>query len=250
MSKIKSSVPIILFDECASTNDEAARMLTLHTLPFVVTTKKQTSGRGRLNRAWFSSPEASICFSIACEMSECSSKLLASTTIRVGVAVCQALNKISKDKLFLKWTNDIYNAQGRKIAGMLAELHPAKNGGYNIVFGIGLNYDLSKITSEIPPELSQNIDDLRSHLNDDFSRDDVLSLVVNTVVEELSRRDMETLQYFGSVDWLKDRNVDVSIGDRRLSGVASGINDCGNLRLLLPDGSLEFINSGEATLHK
>ncbi len=250
MSKIKPSAPIILLDECASTNDEAARMLASCALPFVVTTKKQTSGRGRLNRAWFSSPEASICFSIACDVSECSAKLLASATIRVGVAVCQALNKISKDKLFLKWTNDIYNVDGRKIAGMLAELHPTKKGGYNIVFGIGLNYDLSKITSEIPTELSQNIDDLRSHLSDGFSRDDVLLLVANTAIEELSRRDMETLQHFDGVDWLKGRNVDVSIGDRHLSGIASGINDCGNLRLLLPDGSSEFINSGEATLHK
>ncbi len=247
---IKPLLPIILLDECSSTNDEAAKMLSFQELPFVVSTRKQTSGRGRLNRAWFSLPKASICFSLAVDVSFASADILASSTVRVGIAVCQALNKICKNPLFLKWPNDIYTADGRKLAGMLAELHSAKQGGYNIVFGIGLNYDLSKSIDEVPAEISSIIADIRPLLSDDFSRNDILALVVNAAAAELARHDMQTLADFSAVDYLRGRSVDISIGDRRFSGVADGINEKGNLRVRLPDTSIEIVNSGEATLHK
>ena len=129
---------VVVLDECASTNDEAKKILLIEKLPFVVVAKKQTSGRGRMQRAWFSKEGASICMSVCSDMQAVASDLLASATVRVGIEVCKALSEICKKPLFLKWPNDIYTQDGRKIAGMLAELAQADN-GYNIIFGIGIN---------------------------------------------------------------------------------------------------------------
>ena len=244
-----SLLDFIVLDECKSTNDEAAKMIANRPLPFVVVAKKQTSGRGRMNRSWFSSEGASICFSIACDVSKCSADVLASATVRVGIAVCAKLNEICNVPLFLKWPNDIYDSKGRKIGGMLAELKQTSQ-GYVIVFGIGLNYDFSDVIEQIPQEFSANVADLRSRLCDSFNSSDVLVACSESAVKELVRVHMHSLTGFSKVDWLKGRRVDVSIGNRNFSGIADGINECGNLRVLLSDGSVEFVNSGEATLHK
>lgn len=45
-----------------------------------------------------------------------------SFTVRAGLGVCSELKKLCGAELFLKWPNDIYSREGRKIAGMLAEL--------------------------------------------------------------------------------------------------------------------------------
>ena len=248
-NNLGSPLDFIVLDECKSTNDEVAKMIGNRPLPFVVVAKKQTSGRGRMNRSWFSFEGASICFSLACDVSKCSADVLASATVRVGIAVCSKLNKICNAPLFLKWPNDIYDSQGRKIGGMLAELKQTEQ-GYVVVFGIGLNYDFSDLDAQIPQEIRTMIADLRSRLCDSFNSSDVLVACSESTVKELERVDMQSLSGFSKIDWLKGKRVDVSVGNRNFSGIADGINERGNLRVLLSDGSIEFVNSGEATLHK
>jgi BirA family biotin operon repressor/biotin-[acetyl-CoA-carboxylase] ligase len=217
-------------------------------LPFVVVAKKQMSGRGRMQRTWFSKEGASICMSVCADMHGVSSDLLASATVRVGIEVCKTLSEICKKPLFLKWPNDIYTQDGRKIAGMLAELAQAGN-GYNIVFGIGINYDFSDVL-EIPSEISDKVADIRSILKTDKSIANIISVATKAIVNALSQKDLSSLSEFEKFDWLFNKNVDVVVGAENFSGVAQGINEFGNLLVQLPDNSIKIVNSGEATFHK
>ncbi len=249
LNSFACNAKVLIVDECASTNDIASEMLNSEKLPFVVLARKQTSGRGRLQRSWFSDENASICLSVACDMSGITSDILASATIRVGIDVCNALNSITKEPLFLKWPNDIYSKAGKKIAGMLAELKHV-DGSYKIIFGIGVNYNLTKAKTALPKELLEITDDIYSKLSSPKSINEISAIVINSAIKALSKSQLPDIAMFDEVDWLKNKHVDVSLGNRNFQGIACGINQLGNLLVRSSNGSVEVVNSGEATMHK
>lgn len=112
-----------------STNaDVAARARAGEPPGLVLVAEQQTSGRGRLDRAWNSPPRAGLTFSAL---------LTASPTpwvpLLAGVAVARALRDVCELDPVLKWPNDVL-LDGRKVAGLLAEV-----AGAGVVLGVGLN---------------------------------------------------------------------------------------------------------------
>jgi BirA family biotin operon repressor/biotin-[acetyl-CoA-carboxylase] ligase len=59
--------------------------------------------------------------------------------IATAVAVCEACRAFAGDTVVLKWPNDVL-AQGRKLAGVLAEMRQGRSGA-ELVLGIGINVD-------------------------------------------------------------------------------------------------------------
>jgi BirA family biotin operon repressor/biotin-[acetyl-CoA-carboxylase] ligase len=95
-----------------------------HNLPVgsVVVTDHQTSGRGRLGRAWEAPPGTALLASFVLP-----ARPLA--TLAAGVAVAAACGAAAR----LKWPNDVL-LDGRKLAGILAEQH-----GDRCILGVGVN---------------------------------------------------------------------------------------------------------------
>lgn len=238
---------IVIVEQCASTNDAAKEMSASRPAPFAVLARTQTAGRGRLSRSWFASGGASICMSVVVDMPRAPAVLLESATVRAGVAVCRALNAACSQKIFLKWPNDIYSAEGKKIAGMLAELHP-NGGGYKMVFGIGINYDLSSCRAEIPAEIAGTIDDIAPKLSRPLTLLQTAALAARAIRAELEAAGTATLGGFAEFDFLAGRRVDAVAGSRSFSGVAAGINGRGNLLVKISPSETAALNSGEATL--
>ena len=242
-------MPVVSFDECGSTNTEAVKLIKEGMKPpFAVVAKKQTNGRGRMSRSWFSREGASICMSItACMPAD--SQLMASATVRAGISVCKALSSRLSCGLYLKWPNDLYSQSGLKVSGMLAEMVDV-GGLYDIVFGIGINYDLSPVLSEMPAEISNSVADLRSLWSKPIPFGEAQRIAANAVLEALLSRDMSMLGEFQKYDYLSGKRVDVALGCQRFCGTAEGINSLGNLIVRTDDGLARVVNSGEATLHK
>ncbi len=241
---------IVALKEAGSSNDVAAQMLRGgEKTPFAVLVKRQTSGRGRLSRKWFSEEGKTLCVSVAADFSDMPSALMESATVRTGVAVCRTLSALCAEKLFVKWPNDLYSADGRKICGMLAELVQI-GGAYKIVFGIGVNYDLSGCENKMPRDVFEKSADVLSRLCKKIPFDEFAKVVVGAVGEELARRDFSAVEQFGEFDFLRGKEISVSVGCNVFAGVARGVNERGNLLLELPDGGVKIINSGEATLRR
>ncbi len=215
--------------------------------PFAVLVKRQTCGRGRLSRRWFSEEGKTLCVSVAADFSDLPSPLMESATVRAGVAVCRTLSALCTEKLFVKWPNDLYSADGKKICGMLAELVQI-GGAYKIVFGVGINYDLSGCENKMPRDVFEKSADVLSRLSKKITFEEFARLAVDTVGEELARRDFSAVERFGDFDFLRGKEISVSAGGDTFDGVARGVNGRGNLLLELPDGGVKTINSGEATL--
>ena len=112
-----------------STNNEAKRRIQLkQCCPKFIIAKQQTKGRGRYGKIWFSSP-GNLFFSFLEETDMPTQQ----QPILVGLCVCKAIQLFLKERVSLKYPNDIY-IHGKKVGGILIDrLFPID------VIGIGVN---------------------------------------------------------------------------------------------------------------
>lgn len=138
------TVPVRWSDRLGSTQDEARALLAQgRQAPFAVATTDQRGGRGRLGRQWSSPPGQGLALTVVHrtslvpeERSWCS--------LVVGLALLGLVDDlllglssswVGAAGLGLKWPNDVHDARGRKLAGILVE---ATADGH-LLSGIGLN---------------------------------------------------------------------------------------------------------------
>lgn len=122
----------MVLEEIDSTN-RAAKELARQGAPHgtSVLAKRQSAGRGRLGRAFFS-PEGGLYLSVVLRP-QCKPEELPLMTPMAAVAVCRALEACLDISPGIKWVNDLY-LQGKKLCGILCE-----GCGDAVVVGIGLN---------------------------------------------------------------------------------------------------------------
>jgi BirA family biotin operon repressor/biotin-[acetyl-CoA-carboxylase] ligase len=96
----------------------------------------QSSGRGRLDRAWVSPPRASLLCSILLRP-DLEADQLQLVVAAVALATRTALEILSGLRLQLKWPNDLVVGDN-KLGGLLAEVVETKS-GFAVVVGLGVN---------------------------------------------------------------------------------------------------------------
>ena len=129
---------IYYFEELESTQNFALQVAhNKNENGTIIIAKKQTSGKGRLDRKWIS-PNGGIWLSIILhpKFSIEDSVLL---PLVGSLALSKSIHKILNVQTKLKWPNDI-TLNGKKIAGMLIDASFQSNTIENIVIGIGINY--------------------------------------------------------------------------------------------------------------
>ncbi len=139
--------------------------------PSVVLTDHQTQGRGRLERKWHSSPNESLTVSIALwdYIDHPRPHLL---------GMSMALAAAGAIKCQLRWPNDlIFHA--RKVGGLLSQVVIAPNKERVPVIGIGINLN----QTVFPPELDVIATSLRMETGKTFSRDQVLSDLLDELAQ-------------------------------------------------------------------
>ena len=118
----------------------------------VIISKKQTGGKGRMKRKWFS-PIGGIWMSIIIHPDfDISNTTL--VPIATSLALCMAVEKTIKIRPKLKWPNDI-TIKGKKVGGILVDTSIQSNKIESLVLGIGINFKikqekLKKITVNSP----------------------------------------------------------------------------------------------------
>lgn len=102
----------------------------------------QSAGRGRMGRTWHSALGGALTFSVLWRF-ERGLSALSGLSLAVGVGLTRALHKLGAQDVHLKWPNDVLDAQGAKLAGILIEARGDMLGPCTVVMGIGLNLSLS-----------------------------------------------------------------------------------------------------------
>lgn len=119
--------------EATDSTNRVAKELARQGAPHgtAVLAKRQTAGRGRLGRAFFS-PEGGLYLSVILRP-QCPVEDRALMTPMAAVAVCRALERVCGASPGIKWVNDLYIGS-KKLCGILCE-----GCGDAVIVGIGLN---------------------------------------------------------------------------------------------------------------
>lgn len=115
----------------------------------VITADSQTAGRGRLGRSWDSPAGSGLWMSLLF----CPDLLPASASMLTLVAALAAAKGIEQTvslKPQIKWPNDLVS-DGKKICGILTEMHADLHQIEYVVVGIGINVTMT----DFPPEIGQ-----------------------------------------------------------------------------------------------
>ncbi len=134
---------VIFYDTVDSTNNEAKRHSDKPD-GTVFIADMQTSGRGRLGRAWQDKKGAAVLMSILLKP-DISPAEVSKITLVAGLSVCRALLDSGAR---IKWPNDIVT-DGKKICGILTEMSAEINMVNYAVLGIGINVNNTYFPDEL-----------------------------------------------------------------------------------------------------
>jgi len=219
----------------------------------VVTAREQTAGRGRRGRVWTAPEGKALLYSAVLRPLDERHLLL---PLSVPLAVCAAAEELRPGiECQVKWPNDIW-LKGKKLSGILIESRPQDSWA---VIGVGLN--LSIAPEEFPPDLRQPAISLfvpaegsrgKSRRSLPAVAPAGLPPTPSTATRVLNRHldawvsadPDEVLTEFRRRDALRGREISWEDG----SGIADGVDDRGNLVVVVPSGDRVSLGAGEVQL--
>lgn len=219
----------------------------------ILAAEMQRAGRGRQGRAWYARAGTSLTVSFARHLSQPLGEL-SGLSLVCGLAVRDTLLRQGVTTE-LKWPNDLLFA-GKKLGGILVEVHPDTQSGTWVVIGVGLNIapDAARARAlREAPEASLPVTDL--HSCGAVSPTDRNRIVVDMAVAlslRLTRFEAAGFSEF-SADWnahhaYRDRPVElIERGTTLYRGIARGVDRLGRLRLDTESGSQSVV-AGDVSL--
>lgn len=236
-----------VFDEIDSTNLEAKRLAMTGLSRCAVIADRQTAGRGRLGRSFYSPPGCGIYTSLLLRPRPDQLADVTLLTTAAGVAVCRALEKAAGVQAEIKWVNDLY-LNGKKICGILTEGVTDFESGMieSIVIGYGVNF---RDDAHLPEELRPIVGSVFGAEPPTVTRSALAAAMLAELLplaEDLSSRSF--LPEYRRRSMLLGREIVFSRAGGRFAAVAEGIDDNGGLVVRLPDGSRETLRSGEVSV--
>jgi len=214
-----------VFKELDSTNLEAKRRISKGIeQDLLIVSSRQTSGRGRYNRTWFS-PEGGLYFSLVVRP-RLGPQFAPLSGLLCACAVAEGLQSLGVEGVSLKWPNDVL-IRNDKVAGILSELVTLDPIEHWIILGVGINQN-SRITN-FPEAISYTATSVYDQMN---SIDFWLSSV------ESEKSFDSVLAQWKQISSTLGRKVRITDSSRTFVGIAKD---------LCADGSL-LVDLGEETI--
>jgi len=239
--------PIRYFDSIGSTNDEALAWAANDAQDLsIVIANEQTTGRGRLNRSWFTPPSTALAFSLILHPTADEIPHLSRI---VGLAALSLANTIGMLGLApqIKWPNDIL-LNGLKVAGILVELVWSGEDVDCMVIGVGVNVAKPSVPDTI--RLNFPATSLEHVLGAAPNRAKLLHDILASFIS--LRPHMRTDAFLAS--WEKSlayyhRQVRVELGDEQsVTGQVIGLGPDGSLQLQDENGKTVTVQFGDVRL--
>ncbi len=215
----------------------------------VVIAGKQTAGRGRLGRSFYSPEDTGLYFSLLLRPN-CKPEQLFHLTCACGAASCDAIRAATGIAPQIKWTNDIIYGT-RKLGGILTEISLHSQTGlvdYAIV-GIGINCLQKK--EDFPEDIANMATSLAILSRAPVSREKLAAALICSLCEmnkKLLTELQNLLAHYKALCATLGQDIMLLRGDERKYGKALDVDQMGRLLVVYPDGTEEAVSSGEVSV--
>ena len=212
----------------------------------VILAEAQTEGRGRAGRKWHSEQGTGLYVTLLLRprLSPVQAPLL---TMLAGVSLHSAILAQTGLNTELKWPNDIL-IDGKKLGGILTEMHAEPSQVRFVIVGIGLNVNQEKF----PAELASIATSLRTESGKSHSRLELLVRLLREFETDYNRFLREGPSYvvgrFAEVSQFADgKRVRVDTGRDTYSGRTAGLSSDGLLLVKKDDGDTVTVVAGDVS---
>lgn len=234
---------IRFFDTLPSTNTYLKELAKNGALEgTVIVADKQTMGRGRLGRSFYSPENSGLYMSVLLRPQK--SIPLSYVTPLAAVSVCRALENSGAKGLGIKWVNDIF-CNGKKVSGILTEVNFLKTSDKIdfLIVGIGINLN----TSVFP----ENLTDIAGSVfcDNDFDRNKIIDDILDNLFffyNNIEKK--EFADEYKKRSLVINKNVTLISGETKKDAFVLDISDDFGLFVQLPDGNTKNINTGEISV--
>ena len=120
---------------------------------FVILAGRQSAGRGRSGRRFYSPPDTGLYLSLLLRPNRLSPGDAVKLTTMAAVAACRAEEELSGRAAGIKWVNDIY-LDNRKVCGILTEASLELESGFLDYAVLGAGFNVYPPEGGFPEELS------------------------------------------------------------------------------------------------
>ena len=237
--------PITVLGETDSTNRQILRMAEEGAEEgTIVIAESQTEGRGRLGRQFVSPPGTGIYMSFLLRPKSSAAQAVRITTA-AAVAVCDAIEKLVRDKTEIKWVNDIF-IEGKKVCGILTEAAFRLEEGTLDYAVLGVGFNAYTPEGGFPPEIASIAGSVYEARRED-GRNALAAAFLNGLRGALAEP-QEALGDYRRRCLVLGKDILVQSPQGSRPARALDLDEQCGLMVQYPDGSREVLRSGEISV--
>jgi BirA family biotin operon repressor/biotin-[acetyl-CoA-carboxylase] ligase len=210
----------------------------------VVLAEEQTAGRGRAGRVWHSDRGTGIYVTLLLrpKLAPVQAPLL---TMMAGLSAHSAVQAVTGLTVDLKWPNDLM-IRGKKVGGVLTEMHAEPSQVRFVIVGIGLNVNQEKFSGELAGIATS----LRAETGKPQSRMELLVRLLREFEGDYNRFLREgasgVIAHFEKVSsYARGKRVRVTNGTESYVGTTVGLGPEGLLQVERDDGHVKMVIAGD-----
>lgn len=243
--RLKGVGEVRVFSEIPSTNSEAKRVLReeridAKQLPLLLVADRQSGGRGRLGRSFYSPAGSGLYCSLLYATDEPIESALRVTSF-CAVAVMRAIRTLTGKQTAIKWVNDLY-LDGKKVCGILCEgAGELPDGRHAIVVGIGVNWHPAAFPEELA-SIAGSVGEER------ILREELLFAIWQELSAFLLGTGGDWSAEYRAHSLVLGKRIRWREGELWQEGEALSVGEDGALRVRRADGVVLDLRTGEITL--
>ena len=220
---------IEVYDSVESTQTIAKQGLVDNQHTMLILSDEQTKGRGRFNRNWSSSKGKGLWMSVVLRPNV-SFAMIPKFNLFIALGIRDAIQAFSRDKVEIKWPNDIY-INDKKVCGFLTEMVANADAVEAIIRGIAIT--LSHQEEDFSDMIRHRATSIRLHHSEEINRYQFLK----RLIEEIEKRYHQFLN--SSFETIRDEYIRTSnIWHRKLTFTENGEQFIGEAIDINNDGFL------------
>ena len=236
------NVKVMCFDEIDSTSTFLKSQLDSgETAPMLAVAKKQTAGRGRNGKNFYSPENTGLYMSVLlhpyCRMADA-----VGITTCASVLTARAIEKVTGKTAGIKWVNDLY-VENKKVCGILCEaVNDYKQGiTKSVIIGVGVNLS----TTDFPEDLKLTAGSLGVEYNCTAAlcaeiANALFSFDFNGISENM-------LAEYRAKSIVIGKDISYFVNGQKFTARALSIDNAGGL-VVESNGEIKTLNSGEITV--